>query len=172
MAFKKANAAHDCSGGGVLHDEHLGRTLASVNSSKISSNPTGTTTCATVVRIVVTPAHGRSGRYRARIVDHDQLLVGSSKQPFLDSARRLIQLGYDGEMILKMFRPGAERFDLRASIKVAAGLTVDEHNGTVFARWKPFCRSAVQPSSKRMTAMLVRGLKTITEDEPGRRRNE
>jgi hypothetical protein len=43
-------------------------------------------------------------------------------------------------------RHAGGKFDaLRSTIATAARVTVDEHSGTVFARWKPFPRSAVSP---------------------------
>jgi hypothetical protein len=44
-----------------------------------------------------------------------------------------------------MRHAGASHDALRGRLGTAAGLTVDETNGTRFARWKPFQRSAVGP---------------------------
>ena len=44
--------------------------------------------------IIVTPTARRPGRYDARLGD-GRVLVTASKQPFVDAARRLIDLGYD-----------------------------------------------------------------------------
>jgi hypothetical protein len=70
------------------------------------------------------------------------VLVGASRQPFLDAARVLIAAGYDPENWLEGWRPGATAFELRARLGIAAGLTVDETR-TIFAPWKPFSPSAV-----------------------------
>jgi len=51
--------------------------------------------------------------------------------------------GYDPDTIL-IFRHAESDTDcLSAKIGVAAKLTVDEHNGTRLALWKPLPRSAV-----------------------------
>ena len=89
----------------------------------------------------------RRGRSSASLPD-GTVLVGSSRQPFLDAARVLIAAGYDPDSWLEGWRPGATAFALRARLGIAAGLTVDETR-TVFAPWKPFSLSAVAPSIRR-----------------------
>ena len=86
----------------------------------------------------------RRGRSSASLLD-GTILVGSSRQPFLDAARILIAAGYDPDSWLEGWRPGATAFALRARLGIAAGLTVDETK-TVFAKWKPFSSSAVASS--------------------------
>ncbi len=90
--------------------------------------------------ITVTP-DARLGRYRAYVeTEREPLCV--SRQPFLDGARKLLARGHDARTTLVMRWDGAEGWALRGRLGVAAELTVDEHNGTVFAKWKPFSRSA------------------------------
>jgi hypothetical protein len=78
----------------------------------------------------------RRGRSSASLPDRT-ILVGSSRQPFLDAARALIAAGHDPGATLEGWRPGATAFALRARLGTAALLTVDETR-TVFAPWKPF----------------------------------
>ena len=85
----------------------------------------------------------RRGRSSASLLD-GTVLVGSSRQPFLDAARVLIAAGYPASWV-EGWRPGATAFALRARLGIAAGLTVDETR-TVFAPWKPFSPSAVSSS--------------------------
>jgi hypothetical protein len=74
-------------------------------------------------------------------------LVSSSRQPLLDSARVLLDLGYLPDIWVEMWRPGAAQFAMRAVLGVAAQLTVDETR-TIFAPWRPFPSSAVAPSER------------------------
>jgi hypothetical protein len=62
----------------------------------------------------------------------------TSRQPFLEAARALIAMGSHPDVVLVMRHAGSRVVALRATLGVAARLTVDEHNGTRFARWKPF----------------------------------
>ncbi|MEI7806612.1 MAG: hypothetical protein WCI56_14940 [Hyphomicrobiales bacterium] len=92
--------------------------------------------------IIVTPTAKRPGLYEARLED-GCILVRATRQPFLDAARHLINLGRNPATMLTMRWAGSDTACLIASIGVAAKLTIDEHNGTAFAHWKPFLRSAV-----------------------------
>jgi hypothetical protein len=94
------------------------------------------------VVITVTP-DSRPSRYQA-FVETEQEPLCVSRQPFLDGARKLLARGHDPETMLVMRWAGAEDWALRGPLGLAAKLTVDEHNG-VFAKWKPYSRSAVQP---------------------------
>jgi hypothetical protein len=51
--------------------------------------------------------------------------------------------GIQPETILVSRQPGQVHDSLSGKAGIAAGLTVDEHNGTVFAKYKPLSRSAV-----------------------------
>jgi hypothetical protein len=98
--------------------------------------------CPAQIVITVTP-DTRNGRYRAYInAEQEPLCV--SRQPFLDSARKLLARGHDRRTMLVMRWAGAKEWALRGPLGVAAELTVDEHNGA-FAKWKPLSRSAVPP---------------------------
>jgi hypothetical protein len=91
---------------------------------------------------------GRVGTIRILVesVIHGTVLVGSSRQPFLDAVRVLIASGYDPHCWLEAWRPGATVFALRGHLRIAAGLTVDETK-TAFAKWKAFSSSAVASHS-------------------------
>ena len=93
------------------------------------------------LRINVAPVSGRMGIYSVRVNGKDDTLC-ASRQPLLDAARHLI-LGHNPDIIIEMWWADAEHFSIRARLGTAAGLTVDEHNGPVLARWKPFPGSSV-----------------------------
>jgi hypothetical protein len=104
--------------------------------------------------ITITP-DTRPGRYRAYVGAKQELLC-VSRQPFLDSARKLLWRGHDPITILVMRWAGAAEWALRGPLGAAAKLTVDEHHGT-FAKWKPFLpqrsrRSARKPPTERQRA--------------------
>lgn len=98
---------------------------------------------AGTIRIILESVN-RRGRSSASLRD-GTILVGSSRQPFLDAARVLIAGGYDPVSWLEGWRTGATVFALRAQLGTVAGFTVDETK-TVFASWKPFSSSAVVAS--------------------------
>jgi hypothetical protein len=58
--------------------------------------------------------------------------------------RKLIGAGFDPVIQLSAYRGDVLCLAVR-TIGAAAALTVDEHNGTRFAKWKPLLRSAVLP---------------------------
>jgi hypothetical protein len=93
--------------------------------------------------IIVSPAS--SGRFCARLAEGDELLVASSRQPFVDAARVLIEKGHDADAALVMKHAGTDTVALRSRIGTAAGLTVDERSRPLFTRWMPFPRAAVSP---------------------------
>lgn len=101
---------------------------------------TAKTTRHSLIVIIVTP-DARRGRCRA-YVEAEQKPLCVSRQPFLDAARKLLARGHDRRTMLVMRWQGAKDWALRGPLGVAAGLTIDEHNGTVFARCKPLSRSA------------------------------
>jgi hypothetical protein len=96
----------------------------------------------TTILITVVPID-RRGRYRAYL--GARLLVAGTRMPLLDAARELARLGYSDDVILIMRHAGASHDAMQGRLGAAAGLTVDEFNGTRFARWKPFQASAVAP---------------------------
>jgi hypothetical protein len=112
----------------------------------------------------------RAGQSSASLPD-GTVLVQASRQPFLEAARFLLNLGYPPETWIEGWRSGATEFALRARLGTAAGLTVDETK-TVFAKWKPFLSSAVASpvrySDSAATSLAESG-KTIsaeTVDDP------
>jgi hypothetical protein len=101
------------------------------------------TTPAATIKIILA-AVNRRGRSWASLLD-GTVLVASSRQPFLDAARVLVDKGYDPDCWLEGWRAGATVFALRARLGIAAGLTVDETR-TGLATWKAFSSSAVASS--------------------------
>jgi hypothetical protein len=83
------------------------------------------------------------GRYDVRYRDQNENVLMISRQPLLDCARLFLSLGANPRAIIAMRRRGGDRDDLYGPISVAAKLTVDETK-TIFAKWKPFPRSADQ----------------------------
>src|SRR5450759_1501882 len=82
----------------------------------------------TEILIVVEPV-GHHCRFSARLADGGRVIVRSSRQPFLDSARRLLDLGYDPTALLVLRHAGSETDCLTAKIGAAAKLTVKEDRG-------------------------------------------
>jgi hypothetical protein len=68
-----------------------------------------------------------------------QVAIGHT--PVLALCRELIEAGHDPSTPIEVYRGGTLALRI-CSIGEGARLTVDEHNGTRFAKWKPFCRSA------------------------------
>jgi hypothetical protein len=121
--------------------------------------------------IIMLKAGRRPGQSSASLPD-GTVLVQASRQPFLEAARVLLNLGYPPELWLEGWRPGAAEFALRARLGIAAGLTVDETR-TVFAQWKAFPSSAVASpvrySEGAATSPLAEPSETIggaTVDDP------
>src|SRR5262249_13046270 len=89
-----------------------------------------------VVMIAVTPTaglRGRRGYFDASLAD-GRVIVRASRQPFLDAARRLLDLGYDPTRVLSSG-------GLTAQIGVAAKLRVKEdRNGPRFVPYEPISR--------------------------------
>jgi hypothetical protein len=68
-----------------------------------------------------------------------------SRQPFVDSARRLIEIGHDPNSTIEMRHLGASQFALRAPLGVAAALAVEEAaHGPTFRRYRMASLSAVE----------------------------
>jgi hypothetical protein len=74
-------------------------------------------------------------------------IIKSSRIPFLDAARRLLDLGFPLNATLVMRHAGSEIDALRAPLAGAAQLSVAEGNRASphFQCWKAFPRSAVGP---------------------------
>jgi hypothetical protein len=106
-----------------------------------------------VVVITVPPSNGADGRAcssRGPLFDVEvgrRVVVERSTTPFLDGARRLVELGHDGKAVLVMRHPGGDAVALGANLAAAAGLTVDEYSTPPFKRWKPWGGDAVHASN-------------------------
>jgi hypothetical protein len=105
-------------------------------------------------RIIVTPAERRPGHFDARL--QDGCVIGrASKQPFLDAARRLIDLGYNPTTVLVMRHAGSDTDCLTAQIGVAAKLRVkQDRNGPRFVPYEPISRrvkALASAKAKRVT---------------------
>lgn len=99
---------------------------------------------AIAIEIVISPLGCKSpGRFEVRLGDRP--ILKSSRQPLLDAARVLAGEGVSPNARIAIRHAGANHVALSSTIGTAARLTVDEHNGTVFAKWKPYPRSAVPP---------------------------
>jgi hypothetical protein len=73
--------------------------------------------------------------------------------PVLALCRALIAAGHNPATPLDVYRGNTLALQVY-SIGEAARLAVDEHNGTRFAKWKPFCRSAGSPRiAQKLAAM-------------------
>jgi hypothetical protein len=92
--------------------------------------------------ILVSPIRTSPGRFQARLGRTGELLVASSRQPFLDAARVLIAKGYDPAAILEMKHEGNDIVTLRGPLLKAARLSVEE--GANGPRFVPF-RMGLKP---------------------------
>jgi hypothetical protein len=100
-----------------------------------------TSTSKQSLLIIVSPHVASNGRRHPS--DFDCWLEGGpflciSRQPFLQAARVLKAMGHHPDTTLVMRHAGSDVMALRGRLGIAAGLTVDEYNGTRFAPWKPF----------------------------------
>jgi hypothetical protein len=96
------------------------------------------------ITVVVAPTSRRTGRYVARLGEGGQVLCKSSTKPFLNAARKLMDLGFDPSISLVMHHSGSDTVCLRATIGAAAVLTVeDTQYGPRFRPWKPISTPAV-----------------------------
>jgi hypothetical protein len=66
------------------------------------------------------------GRFQARLESTDELLVDSSRQPFVDAARVLVGKGYNPASVLEMKHQGSDIVALRAPLAKAAKVAVEE----------------------------------------------
>jgi hypothetical protein len=94
------------------------------------------------VRLVVISPNGAPDHYDA-FVD-GELVVASTRQPFLDAACALLERGADSNSWLVLRHAGSDTDSLRAKVGVAAKLTVrDRADGVpTFRRLKPLQDSA------------------------------
>jgi hypothetical protein len=85
--------------------------------------------------LVVSPTLGRPGRFDGVI--GDRLLVSATRQPLLDGARVLLELGFDPRQLIAMRHADAGFDALRGTIAAAAAVTVEERlNGPAFRPWR------------------------------------
>jgi hypothetical protein len=95
--------------------------------------------------ITLSPAPRPHGNYEARLEGDDRILCVSST-PFCDAARQLIAEGYDSRAILVLRHAGSDEDCLRANLRTAASLTVEETKyGPRFRLWKPMPALAAAP---------------------------
>ena len=89
------------------------------------------------VRLCTISPNGAPGHFDA--VVNGELLVRSSRTPFCDAARVLIDRGVDSNSWLILRHAGSDIDSLRAKVGVAAKLTVaeGERDAPRFRRWKP-----------------------------------
>jgi hypothetical protein len=102
--------------------------------------------------IVVSPVPGSPGHFRAQLEGTDEVLVASSRQPFVDSARALVAKGFDPNATLIMRHSGSDVVALKARLAVAAKRDVEEGpNGPRFVshRTGPKTRVAASPVAKK-----------------------
>ena len=92
-----------------------------------------------------------------------------SRQPLLDAARLLLSVGCKPDAIIARRRVGTDADDMRAPLGVAARYTVDETK-TVFAKWKPFCQSAVPAADAPTRASASRAAPPVEMSGEGGRR--
>ncbi len=86
--------------------------------------------------LIIEPVN-RRGLFAARLAKDSPVLC-TSRKPFADAARLLIGEGIDPETILISCRTGQDHVSLRSRVGLAAKITFDEHNGTVFANISRF----------------------------------
>jgi hypothetical protein len=88
-----------------------------------------------IITITVSPLEA-PGLFEIRLAGRP--LCQASRVPFCDAARRLLELGFQPSATVVMRSPGSTVDRLRASLGVAALLTVAEGRGAPrFRRWKP-----------------------------------
>jgi hypothetical protein len=76
--------------------------------------------------ILVSPIRTSPGHFEAKLESADELLVGSSRQPFADAARVVLGKGYNPASVLEMKHAESDTVALRSSLGKAAKLTVEE----------------------------------------------
>jgi hypothetical protein len=92
--------------------------------------------------ITIAALRGRPGAYSAHV---DGRVVCRSRQPLLDAARHLLAAGHDPATPLVLRHARSDIDCLRATIGIAAKLTVEESaHGPVFRRHRTASPSAVE----------------------------
>jgi hypothetical protein len=92
--------------------------------------------------ILVSPIKTSPGRFEARLASTAELLVRTSRQPFVDAARVLMEKGCDPTAMLEMKHAGRGIVALRGPLLKAARLSVEE--GVNGPRFVPF-RKGLKP---------------------------
>ena len=89
-----------------------------------------------IIRLMVMPCKPELHRKWAGVFEAKlgETIICRSRQPFVDGARALLAMGYDPEMVLVMRHATTGTDALKAKLRVAAKLTVDESR-TKFRRW-------------------------------------
>jgi hypothetical protein len=115
-----------------------------------------------VITILVSSC-GR-GRFDARLPDSAQFLIEGSRMPFCDAARALLSAGLAAPSDRLIMRyVGSEHDALRASVAVAAKLTVREETADGKPRFVPWTPHP-SPSPRVQGASPTR---LMTEEAPG-----
>jgi hypothetical protein len=86
------------------------------------------------IKLIVSPLEDFPGIFEAKVNDE---LIAKSRQPFLDSARKLIEAGSDPESTLTMYHKGSDTLALKSKLSSAAKITVNE-DGPKFRKFEPF----------------------------------
>jgi hypothetical protein len=86
-----------------------------------------------MIEIIIAPA-GDQHNADVFMAHWGDILLATSRTPFFESARKLLELGADPDDLLAMRHRGSNTVSLRARVGVAAKLTVIE-NGPRFAPW-------------------------------------
>jgi hypothetical protein len=133
------------------------------------------------IQIVVAPCG--QGRFVARLAPSSRMIVTSSSRPFVDSARRLLELGYHPNTILEMSHLGAPGVSWRATLRSAVRLDVKETaHGPKFVGHRPrergdnqnvpdrpYSRAALARAVPHQTLEIAASASSSTVDE-GRQR--
>jgi hypothetical protein len=113
------------------------------------------------VRLVTVSPNGAPDHYDAFV--NGKLVVSSSRQPFLDAARALLERGADSNSWLILRHADSDTDSLRAKVGVAAQLTVrDRVDGVpTFRRLKP-CQDSEPASPMRSPKVAARAVPAAT----------
>jgi len=123
------------------NDRCLAGLISRANNPKIQSEQ------PTELVVAVSPTASPS-RFRAVLAGTGELQVESSRQPFMDAARVLIENGRDPGAVLVMKHAGTDAVALRARLGTAARLTVEEGDRIPrFRCWKASPHAAGTPWS-------------------------
>jgi hypothetical protein len=89
-----------------------------------------------MIEIVIAPA-GDQRNADVFTAHHGDTLLATSRTPFFDGARKLLERGADPADVLTMRHRGSDTVSLRARVGTAAKLTVHETNaGPRYLPWR------------------------------------